>query len=173
MRLLGSLLTIYRKQSTTLVLALLFATLLEGVSLTALLPTLGLRGDEDVSRFEIAVHDAARVGSCQSGQDLVRNADGVLNTQALFAPKDRAQALAFEELHDQEGNPVFVLVDVEHLHHRVVTHRVHRRRLLLEALAHALVGGDLSPEHLDGGDPTNLVACFEHTRHAAFCDEED
>lgn len=42
MRLLGNLLTIYRKQSTTLVLALLFATLLEGVSLTALLPTLGL-----------------------------------------------------------------------------------------------------------------------------------
>ena len=42
MRLLGNLLTVYRKQSTTLVLALLFATLLEGVSLTALLPTLGL-----------------------------------------------------------------------------------------------------------------------------------
>jgi ATP-binding cassette subfamily C protein len=42
MRLIRTLLTIYRAQSLTLVLALLCASVLEGVSLTALLPTLNL-----------------------------------------------------------------------------------------------------------------------------------
>ncbi|UCG72940.1 MAG: ABC transporter ATP-binding protein [Chromatiales bacterium] len=51
MRLLGTLLTIYRSQSIGLVLALLFATALEGISLTALLPTLNLvLGEADGER---------------------------------------------------------------------------------------------------------------------------
>ncbi len=51
MRLIGTLLTIYRSQSIGLVLALIFATALEGVSLTALLPTLNLiLGEADGER---------------------------------------------------------------------------------------------------------------------------
>jgi ATP-binding cassette subfamily C protein len=42
MRLIRTLLTIYRTQSLTLVIALLCASVLEGISLTALLPTLNL-----------------------------------------------------------------------------------------------------------------------------------
>ena len=93
--------------------------------------------EPDVSRFQITVHDAARVRVLEAGADLLGDTHHLLDRQpVIFSPlQHRRQIAAGHVLRDDVRVPL-VVAGVEHGHDvRVIAEPPHRLRLALHARA--------------------------------------
>ena len=69
-----------------------------------------VRGDEQVSGLDVAVHEAGGVRGLQSRRRLGDDVEGPVRAQRSVALDDRGERLAGHELHDEEGTAVLLAV---------------------------------------------------------------
>ena len=127
------------------------------------------RGEEDVLGLEIAVHDARRVRPLERERRLRQEEHDHLRRERPALPEMRAEVLAAEQLHHQEGRPRFgVDARVEGLDDVLALDVRRHPRLELEALAHDLVAQDSRQHHLEGPAlPCLEVDALVHRAHPA------
>ncbi len=107
---------------------------------------------DEVRRFDVAVHDAARVSVVERGRDLAHERDHPLGLEADALVDDGGDRLAVDELHRQERQPV-LLADVEQRDDARVGECPRDARLLVEALDEGpvlrAVARDVEADRLD------------------------
>jgi hypothetical protein len=127
------------------------------------------RGQEDVLRLEIAMNDPLVVGHSQRLGHLQADLRRLLPGDGRRVDP-RAQALALQELHDDER----AAVDDGHLvnrHDARVRERGDSLGLALEPRPHFGVAGEAFGNHLDGNVPLQPeVAGAENLAHSADSD---
>ena len=134
------------------------------------------RGDQDVARLDVAVHQARGVGDLQRAAGLLEHVECVPQRQPSGALDHGVQRLAVDQLHHQVGGAARVVelglaVVVDAGDAGVVEHG-DRAGLGAEPLDELGVGRELGLEHLDGdlaAEPG--VQALPHLAHAAGGDE--
>jgi hypothetical protein len=127
--------------------------------------------EKQVLRFEVAVHDAARVRDAQDVEDVVGDPQEFELAHRGPALQAVLQRLAVEELHHEVrrasrragGNDVVV----EHLHCARVIDAVGGVALAKEPLAHFAVPRQVGVKELDGAARAVAMARRVHGGHAA------
>ena len=89
--------------------------------------------EEDVRRLEVAVDDARAVRVREAHPDLLDDGVQLVDRDGAGALEPVDQALALEQLEDEDDAVLGVLLDVEDLRHVVAVDRARRARLLPEA----------------------------------------
>ena len=134
------------------------------------------RGDQDVARFDVAVHQAGGVRDLQCAAGLLEHVQRVPQRQPAGAFEHRVQRLAVDEFHHQIGGAALAV----HIGFAVVVHAgdagmvEHRdgAGLGAEPFDELRVRGVLGFEHLDGDAPAEpAVDGLPHLAHAAGGDE--
>ena len=122
----------------------------------------------DVLGLEIAVNDPDRVGLHEALGDLPDDANGRLRIDEAHARHPVVERLALEQLHGDEGPPVFEATRVVHLDDVGALHTRGRARLANEALDDDGRVRQLGREHLDGDALADVdVLRLVHRGHAA------
>jgi len=126
-------------------------------------------GEKDVLRFEVAVHDAARVRRLEHLEHALRHPEKLDLAQRRLALEAVLQRFAFEKLHDKVGRPrVRTIRDdivVEHLDRSRVIHAVGHIALAQKALAHVAPSGELPVKNLHGASRPVAMACCIDSGH--------
>ena len=107
--------------------------------------------DQDVAGLDVAVDEAARVGGVERRGDLGDHGGGVLGAHRAVGPSSAAQVGAVDQVHGHEQQAVLLAGVVDRDHVRVAD-RDRDPRLLAEAAAEALVGGELRRDDLERDD---------------------
>jgi len=105
-------------------------------------------GEEDVLRFQVAVHHTAGMRIVERVSDLANDTDGVVELQRTFAVQTRAERLALHERHDEVQHAVG-LPRVEQREDVGVLKPRDKPDLTQEAGGTERLG-DLRKQHLDG-----------------------
>ena len=134
------------------------------------------RGDQDVARLDVAVHQAGGVRDLQRAAGLLEHVQRVPQRQPAGALEHRVQRLAVDQLHHQVGGAALAVhvglaVVVDAGDARVVEHRG-GARLGAEPLDELGVRGELGLEHLDRDAAAQpAVDGLPHLAHAAGGDQ--
>jgi hypothetical protein len=123
--------------------------------------------EQDVVGLDVAVHDAARVRVGERVGHVGEDAADDGHRRARLPGEPRAEALAVDERHREEGD-AGALVHREDRHHVRVRETGGRLGLAQEAGAHVGAEGEVRREHLEGdAAPEAQVAGLVHHRHGA------
>ena len=106
-------------------------------------------GDEDVRGLDVAVHEAFLVRGIERLGDLGEQLDGSLRLERAVLGDELGEVVALDVAHGEEEDAVLLsrLVDGDDVR---VVERGRDPRLAQEALAEALVLGELGGDHLEG-----------------------
>src|SRR6185295_15770215 len=121
--------------------------------------------------LEIAMHDPELVPDNERGEHLPQEIRATFRRERRLFLDDLEQALAFQELHDEEAQ-AFVLAVVEHLHGRWMLEPRRRLRFALEARDRGCVLRQIRTQHLDRDALADLdLSRAVHGSHRARADE--
>ena len=140
------------------------------------------RGDHDVGRLDVAVHDAHAVAVVEGVEDVLGDADRLERLEGAPLAQLLPQGVPVDVLHDDvrhgRGLPVRVvavegiLARVEDGHDRGMVEPGRRLGLAPEAHEEVLVSGEVGSQDLDGDlTPETRVVTQVHVGHAAAADE--
>ena len=131
-------------------------------------------GEEDVRRFQIAMHDARVVNDPEPFADLRRDAQRTPEGRHPLGLGELVEAHALEQLHDVVLLRVGAVEEVGDLDDVLVRDLIHRPRFAEESLQVHRVRGALRPEHLQRNPPpqSHMLGAI-HTAHAAFAEQID
>ena len=114
-----------------------------------------LPGDQSVTRLDVAVDEAAGVGGVEGGGDLVDDRRRAGGLERSLAQDQRVEIGALDEAHRQVELTVLLAGVIDRDHVGVID-RGRRPRLLLEALAEALVPGEVGGDQLQRDLPAEV-----------------
>ncbi len=126
-----------------------------------------VRGDQQVARLDVAVHQALRVGRRQRAGGLRDHGQRPVRGQYLLVLDDAAQRLAGNEFHHQVGGALLLTV-VKDIGDAYVVQQGSVACLGAEPLEESGVPGVFLLEYLDGDNAAqDLVLCFPDLSHPA------
>jgi hypothetical protein len=125
-------------------------------------------GDEEVRRFEIAVHDAERVRVRDAIASLENVRHRFADGQALSPPQERRQVHTLEVLHHDVRSTRLELADVDHARDVIALDVGARAGLSQQARCSGVVAHGVGREELDGHAALELqVRRCDDDAHAA------